>query len=154
MSQAGVRIVEDRSVPVTAGSFLANAADSDVAQIRRGADLPGSYVWYGAPAGKAGPASGNAPAVTLAIAKKPGSNAADITSAVASRLQALSGIVIPANVQFSTTRDLWPDRQRQGQQADPETHVRDAVGDPAGAVHARLARSGGGSAPPSSSPKC
>jgi len=121
VSQAGVRIVEDRSVPVTAGSFLANAADvaalviglnkgqpvflSDVAQIRRGADLPGSYVWYGAPAGKAGPASGNAPAVTLAIAKKPGSNAADITTAVASRLQALSGIVIPANVQFSTTRD-------------------------------------------------
>ncbi len=121
VSQAVVRIVEDRSVPVTAGSFLANAADvaalviglnkgqpvflSDVAQIRRGADLPGSYVWYGAPAGKAGPPSGNAPAVTLASAKKPGSNAADITSAVASRLQALSGIVIPANVQFSTTRD-------------------------------------------------
>ncbi|MFZ1798108.1 MAG: efflux RND transporter permease subunit, partial [Dokdonella sp.] len=78
---------------------------SDVAQIRPGADLPNSYVWFGAPAGKAGPASGNAPAVTLAIAKKPGSNAADITSAVASRLQALSGIVIPADVQFSTTRD-------------------------------------------------
>ncbi|MGB0133149.1 efflux RND transporter permease subunit, partial [Dokdonella sp.] len=52
-----------------------------------------------------GPASGHAPAVTLAIAKKPGSNAADITTAVSARLQALSGEVIPSDVHFSVTRD-------------------------------------------------
>ncbi|HET9032204.1 MAG TPA: efflux RND transporter permease subunit [Dokdonella sp.] len=121
VSQAGDRIVDNTTLPVTAGSFLASASDvaalviglnqgqpvflSDVAQIRPGADLPTSYVWYGAPAGKAGPASGNAPAVTLAIAKKPGSNAADITRAVSARLQALAGIVIPSNVHFTVTRD-------------------------------------------------
>ncbi len=121
VSQAGDRIVDNSTVPVTAGSFLVSAGDvatlviglnqgqpvflSDVARIRPGADLPTSYVWYGAPAGKSGPASGNAPAVTLAIAKKPGSNAADITRAVSARLQALAGIVIPSNVHFAVTRD-------------------------------------------------
>ena len=121
VSQAGDRIVDNTTLPVTAGSFLVSASDvaalviglnqgqpvflSDVAQIRPGADLPASYVWYGAPAGKAGPASGNAPAVTLAIAKKPGSNAADITSAVSARLHALAGIIIPSNVHFTVTRD-------------------------------------------------
>ncbi len=121
VTQAGDRIVDNTSVPVTAGSFLASSADvaalviglnngqpvflSDVAQIRPGADLPNSYVWFGAPAGKAGPTIGNAPAVTLAIAKKPGSNASDITTAVASRLKALKDVVIPSNVHFSVTRD-------------------------------------------------
>lgn len=121
VTQAGERIVDNRTLPVTAGSFLASAADvsalviglkngqpvflSDVAHIRPGADLPDSYVWFGAPAGRAGPVSGNAPAVTLAIAKKPGSNASDITQAVATRLQELSGVVIPSHVQFTVTRD-------------------------------------------------
>ncbi|MEZ5461997.1 efflux RND transporter permease subunit [Dokdonella sp.] len=121
VSQAGDRVVDGHALPVTAGSFLASAADvaelviglnkgqpvflSDVARIRAGADLPDTYVWYGAPAGKPGPASGHAPAVTLAIAKKPGSNAADITTAVSARLQALSGEVIPSDVHFSVTRD-------------------------------------------------
>ncbi len=121
VSQAGERIVGNTNLPVTAGSFLASASDvaalviglnngqpvflSDVARIRPGADLPNNYVWFGAPAGKTGPASGNAPAVSLAIAKKPGSNASDITGAVASRLQALSGVIIPSNVHFTITRD-------------------------------------------------
>lgn len=121
VSQAGVRVVDNTELPVTAGTFLANAADvaalviglnngqpvflSDVANIRPGADLPDSYVWFGAPAGKTGPDSGNAPAVTLAIAKKPGSNASDITRAVSSRLNELAGVVIPSNVQFTVTRD-------------------------------------------------
>ncbi len=121
VTQAGERIVDNRTLPVTAGSFLTSAADvsalviglnngqpvflSDVAHIRPRADLPDSYVWFGAPADKAGPVSGNAPAVTLAIAKKPGSNASDITQAVASRLQELSGVVIPSDVHFTITRD-------------------------------------------------
>src|SRR5690606_18936258 len=56
-------------------------------------------------AGRTGPAAGVAPAVTLAIAKKPGSNAADITAAVAQRLQALQGELIPEGVQVEVTRD-------------------------------------------------
>ncbi len=121
VTQAGDRVTGSRDVPVTAGRFLADAADvaqlviglkdgqpvllSDVATIHQGADLPSRYVWFGAPAGKAGPATGNAPAVTIAIAKKPGTNAADITSAIGVRLRVLEGVVIPSGVHVTVTRD-------------------------------------------------
>ena len=121
VSQAGERIDANANVPVTAGTFLADAGEvaglviglnkgqpvflADVARLHQGADLPSRYVWYGAPTGKPGPATGNAPAVTLAIAKKPGSNAADITRAVSQRLEALAGVVIPADVHVTVTRD-------------------------------------------------
>ncbi len=121
VTHAGDRVGGDRDVPVTAGRFLADAAEvsqlviglkngqpvflSDVATIRPGADLPDSYAWFGAPAGKAGPATGNAPAVTIAVAKKPGTNAADITGAIRQRLAALQNVVIPAGVHVVVTRD-------------------------------------------------
>ena len=121
VAQAGARISGDRTVPLTAGTFLADADDitrliiglkngepvylSDVASIRSGADLPLRYAWYAVPPGKPGPTAGVAPAVTLAIAKKPGSNAADITSAVRDRVAALQGIVIPQGVHAQVTRD-------------------------------------------------
>ncbi|SHM45080.1 efflux RND transporter permease subunit [Rhodanobacter sp. OK091] len=121
VTQAGDRVTGSRDVPVTAGRFLADAADvaqlviglkdgqpvllSDVAAIHQGADLPSRYVRFGAPAGKAGPATGNAPAVTIAIAKKPGTNAADITRAIGARLRVLEGVVIPAGVHVTVTRD-------------------------------------------------
>src|SRR5690606_620935 len=95
--QAGDRIGADGVVQVTSGQFLAGRDDvaelvlgvsggqpvriADVATVSDAADAPSSYVWHGAPAGPDGPDSGVAPAVTLAIAKKPGSNAADITQA-------------------------------------------------------------------------
>ncbi len=121
VTQAGDRVGDDRNVPVTAGRFLAEAADvsslviglkngqpvllSDVASIHQGADLASRYVWFGAPAGTGGPATGNAPAVTLAVAKKPGTNAADITTAIAAQVHALEGVVIPAGVHVAVTRD-------------------------------------------------
>ena len=121
VSQAGERVADNRDVPVTAGTFLADADEvnhlviglkngepvylSDVAAVRPGADLPLRYAWYATPPGKSGPASGIAPAVTLAIAKKPGTNAADITRAVRKRVAALAGIVIPQGVHVEVTRD-------------------------------------------------
>ena len=51
------------------------------------------------------PEAGTAPAVTLAIAKKPGSNAADITQDIAGRLVELRGELIPAGVHAEVTRD-------------------------------------------------
>ena len=121
VSQAGDRVAHDRDVPVTAGRFLADAAEvsqlviglkngqpvflSDVATVRPGADLPDSYAWFGAPAGRAGPATGHAPAVTIAVAKKPGTNAADITGAIRAQLHVLEGVVIPAGVHVAVTRD-------------------------------------------------
>ena len=121
VAQAGERITDNTVVPVTAGSFLADAADlaslviglhngqpvflADVAAIHQGADLPDSYTWYGTPSGKGGPTTGRAPAVTLAVAKKPGTNAADITNAIRERVHALEGVVIPAGVHVVVTRD-------------------------------------------------
>ncbi|WP_447736199.1 efflux RND transporter permease subunit [Rhodanobacter soli] len=121
VTQAGERVTENHNVPVTAGRFLADAAEvaqlviglkngqpvflSDVATIRQGADLPSRYVWFGAPAGKPGPATGSAAAVTIAVAKKPGTNAADITGAIRAQLHVLEGVVIPAGVHVTVTRD-------------------------------------------------
>jgi multidrug efflux pump subunit AcrB len=120
--QAGERVdAAQGAVPVTAGSYLASAEDvaglvvgsqggkplllSDVATVEARGDLARQYVWHGAPAGRAGPKAGSAPAVTIAIAKKPGSNASDITTAIAQRIEQLKGELIPQGVQASVTRD-------------------------------------------------
>jgi multidrug efflux pump subunit AcrB len=121
VAEAGDRIGGNENRPVTAGTFLADADEishlviglkdgqpvfvSDVARVTHGADLPARYAWYGAPPGKAGPRAGTAPAVTIAIAKKAGTNAADITDAVRMRIAALEGVVVPAGVHVEVTRD-------------------------------------------------
>jgi multidrug efflux pump subunit AcrB len=117
----GERVGSDGAHPVQAGSFLSSTGDvadlvigvsgdqpirlSDVARIGQNLEPATQTVWHGAPAGKAGPKSGIAPAVTLAIAKKPGSNAADITAAIRERLDGLKAGVIPEGVQVEITRD-------------------------------------------------
>ncbi len=119
--QVGERIGAQGPVPVTAGRFLASADEvaelvigldggrplhlADVADVRAGGDIALRYAWHGAPAGREGPASGLAPAVTIAVAKKPGSNAADITGAIATRLDQLRGELIPEGVHVTVTRD-------------------------------------------------
>ncbi|WP_374601181.1 efflux RND transporter permease subunit [Arenimonas sp.] len=121
VSQAGDRVTADGVLPMTAGRYLADAQQvaelviglrdgrplylSDVADIHRGADLPSQYAWYTAPDGKLRPDGAIAPAVTIAIAKKPGANAADITSAITSRLKVLEASVIPEGVHATVTRD-------------------------------------------------
>ncbi|MEP6483702.1 MAG: efflux RND transporter permease subunit [Rudaea sp.] len=121
VAQAGDRIGGNRDTPVTAGTFLADADEianlviglkngqpvflSDVAKIQKGADLAPRYAWFGAPPGKDGPALGNAPAVTIAIAKKTGTNAADITQAVTRRIAQLRGVMIPTGTHVEVTRD-------------------------------------------------
>ena len=121
VQQAGERVTAAGQRPLTAGRYLADAQQvaelviglrggqplllSDVAQVSSGADLPTSYVWHGVPAGVDGPSTGLAPAVTLAIAKKPGANAADITAAIRQRVESLKGSLIPAGVQVEVSRD-------------------------------------------------
>ncbi len=120
-SEAGTRVAGDASVPVTLGAWLADAdavadlvidlADgkplriADVAQVRSAPDWPETYVWHGAPPGREGPADGRAPAVTLSIAKKPGTNASDIVAAVRERLDDLRAGTIPDGVNVEVTRD-------------------------------------------------
>ncbi|MBY4597877.1 efflux RND transporter permease subunit [bacterium BD-1] len=121
VTQAGDRVTAAGVSPLTAGRYLADAQEvaglviglqggrplylADVAEIRRGADLPTQYAWYTAPEGRVRPDGGVAPAVTIAIAKKPGSNAADITTAIAGRLEGLKATVIPEGIHATITRD-------------------------------------------------
>ena len=110
--------------PVQAGQFLASRDDvgglivsahdgkpiylDDVASVTDAPRIPSQYAWFGTGAAsiKAGVAGvSQAPAVTLAIAKKPGTNAIDIATAVISRVEQLKGITIPAGVEVTVTRN-------------------------------------------------
>jgi multidrug efflux pump subunit AcrB len=117
----GSRVSPSGSSPVQSGTFLANSAQvselivgvsnnkpitlAEVAEISQGKEPNNSYVWHGAPPQKAGPKLGTAPAVTIAIAKKPGSNASAITQAVTERIHDLRGQIIPDDVHVEVTRD-------------------------------------------------
>ena len=122
--QAGSIVESNHTTPVTAGTFLASRDDiatlvvayranhpvflEDVATVSNEPSIPDHYATFGT-----GPAAekrgltqvGSAPAVTIAVSKKPGSNAIDVTSAVLQRLDSLKGVVIPAVVQVTTTRN-------------------------------------------------
>ena len=89
---------------------------ADVARGRAAAPTcPRSYAWFGAPPGRAGPAAGIAPAVTIAIAKKPGSNAADITARDRARASSrCAALLIPDGVEVTVTRDYGHTADRQG----------------------------------------
>ncbi len=80
----------------------------DVAGVSLGPDEPASYVWMlsGAAAAEVGlPPGLAAPAVTLAVAKKPGTNAVDLVADLDRRLAGLEGSVIPGDVEVTKTRD-------------------------------------------------
>ncbi|MDE1948655.1 MAG: efflux RND transporter permease subunit [Burkholderiales bacterium] len=122
--QAGSVDSGGRDQPVQAGSFLANREDvgglivsardgkpiylDDVATVSDAPQTPKRYAWFGeGPAGvKAGaPVVTQTPAVTIAVAKKPGSNAIDVTDAVIRRIDELKGITIPKGVEVTVTRN-------------------------------------------------
>lgn len=121
---AGTVIGDDRVTPVDAGVFLVDRDDvagvvvaaregrpvflGDVAAISAGADQPASYVWTGGGAGAQPggiPRVAHAPAVTLAISKKPGENAIDVAEQVIRRIDQLRGIYIPSGVEATVTRN-------------------------------------------------
>ncbi|HHI81686.1 MAG TPA: efflux RND transporter permease subunit, partial [Rhizobiales bacterium] len=120
----GAIVNSDMEIPVRAGTFLSDASEvgslivglqngkpvylSDVATITAGGDTPKNYVTFvpgKAAATKGITAKGRYPAVTLAIAKQPGTNAVDIADKLAERIEALKGISIPDNVHVTTTRN-------------------------------------------------
>ncbi|HEX5277019.1 MAG TPA: efflux RND transporter permease subunit [Fluviicoccus sp.] len=81
---------------------------SEVATLTDGPALPNRYVWLGT--GKAAAtsgikATGEFPAVTLAITKKSGENAVDVAERVMQRVDELKNTVIPANVQVTISRN-------------------------------------------------
>jgi multidrug efflux pump subunit AcrB len=80
----------------------------DVATVRHGADQPRQYVWIGSgPAGddQVLAESGKLPAVTIAVAKKPGTNAVDIANSVINRFEQLKGTFVPEGVNATITRN-------------------------------------------------
>jgi multidrug efflux pump subunit AcrB len=115
---------DNTEIPVQAGTFLLTPEDvgglvvglhngtpvylEDVADLRQGPDQPEQYVWMGTgpEAGVKGiSARGEFPAVTVAVAKKPGENAVQIARKVSKRVEQLKGIVIPDGVEVTLTRD-------------------------------------------------
>jgi multidrug efflux pump subunit AcrB len=116
---AGSVTVDDRDVVVQTGAFFSSADDvasavvgvhaghpiylRDVARVRDGAEEPTQYVLYGAGAAVAGNA-GEEPAVTLSVAKRPGSNAIAVARAILAEVDRLKGKAIPGDVAVSITR--------------------------------------------------
>ncbi len=111
---AGSLVTDNREVLVQTGTYIESAADvkrlvvgvfdkkpvfmSDVAQVVDGPDQPSRYVWHGEQGSEY-------PAVTLAVSKKPGVNAADVAAGVIARMESLKGTVIPGGVEFTVTRN-------------------------------------------------
>ncbi len=122
--QAGAVVERGLMSPVQAGTFLADRVEvsglviaardgkpvylEDVATVTDQARTPNQYVWFSS--GAADKALGldamdKVPAVTLAIAKKPGANAIEVATAVMTRVEQLKGISIPSDVGVTVTRN-------------------------------------------------
>ena len=113
---AGGLTSENKEVVIETGAFLQSAEDvgnvvvgvyggkpvylREVADITDGAEEPSQYVLFGM-----GRGSGEEPAITLSIAKRPGANAIAVAHEVLRKVESLKGREIPADVSVSLTRN-------------------------------------------------
>ena len=121
---SGYMVDKNLEMPVQAGVYLSTVEEvqnlivgvhegrpvylRDVAEVRRGPDQPEEYAWFGTGPGAASkgiPLRGEFPAVTIAIAKQPGTNAVEIANQVVDRIAHLDGIFIPEGVHATVTRN-------------------------------------------------
>jgi multidrug efflux pump subunit AcrB len=122
---AGAAVTLDQEIQVDVGSFLREADEigdvvvgvyggrpvylKDVAVIADGPEEPSTYVWMGS--GPAAPEKGiersgfDTPAVTLAVAKKPGTNAVELVEELDTMMDGLAGRLIPSDIEITKTRD-------------------------------------------------
>ncbi len=114
--QAGAIIADNQYIPVQAGHFFSTAGElaeliigmhsgrpvylQDVAEIRPGPAENSNYVWYAA-----SETGLRAPAVTIAVSKKPGQNAVDIAGQIIQRVEQLKGSFVPDGVAVTVTRN-------------------------------------------------
>jgi len=124
VQHAGSLVADDRVTPVQAGEFLANRDDvaglvvgvdhgrpvflEDVAEVSTRPDPPESYVWLGTGPGartRGLSPTAHAPAVTIAISKKPGVNAIAVARQVIQRVEQLRGTYVPDGVEITVTRN-------------------------------------------------
>jgi multidrug efflux pump subunit AcrB len=123
-NRAGSAPVGDRETLVDTGGFLHDHSEvgavvvgvhqgqlvylRDVAEIIDGPEEPEHYVLFGRGANAGGAADGavsEEPAVTLAIAKRKGTNAVHVVAEVMRKVDLLRGNVIPDGVEVTITRD-------------------------------------------------
>jgi multidrug efflux pump subunit AcrB len=104
----------NREVLVRTGGFLRDAEDArrivvaaanghpvylgDVASIEDGPEEPADYVYFGT-------RENVRPAVTISVAKRKGTNATEVTRLVEAKIEALRGVIIPADVHVAVTRN-------------------------------------------------
>jgi multidrug efflux pump subunit AcrB len=122
--QAGSVVAADGLATVDAGRFLADRDDvaglvvgaqdgkpvflDEVADVSIGPEQPEAYVWMGTGPGAATrgiAAVPRAPAVTLAVSKKPGQNAIDVATQVIERVDSLRGTYLPQGIEATVTRN-------------------------------------------------
>jgi multidrug efflux pump subunit AcrB len=127
------------SIPIQAGTLLTQVEEvrrlvvgmqqgaaiylEDVASVSRGNTVADQSVMTGFGPAHQGAANGAFigqpgqvfPAVTLAIAKKPGENAVDITRAIEQRIKQLRNRALPADVQVLVTRDYGETASQKAQ---------------------------------------
>ncbi len=117
-------VANNMNIPVRAGTFLVSPDEvgslvvgvnngkpvylSDVATVKSGPAKPTTYVTF--VPGKAAETKdilvkGRFPAVTIEIAKQPGTNAVNIANKLIHRIDELKGVFIPENVNVTTTRN-------------------------------------------------
>jgi multidrug efflux pump subunit AcrB len=110
----------NRETVVETGNFLASAEDverlvvgvfgdrpvflRDVAQVMDGAAEPSDYVMFGQAASSPGSANIEQ-AVTVAVSKRKGTNAIEITDKLLSKIESLKGTFIPNDIRVTTTRN-------------------------------------------------
>ena len=75
----------------------------EVAEVKDGTEEPVQYVLHGR--GGEGASDGNDSAVTISVAKRPGTNAVDISRKVLHKIDLLKGTVIPSEVETTVTRN-------------------------------------------------
>ncbi|HUB86528.1 MAG TPA: efflux RND transporter permease subunit [Verrucomicrobiae bacterium] len=125
---AGELTSNNKEVVLETGAFLRNVEDvgdvvvgvyggkpvylRDVATIVDGAEEPTQYVLFGSGAATSTMAD-EQPAVTLAIAKRPGANAIQVADQVLKKVATLKGRIIPADVQVTVTRNYGATAQEK-----------------------------------------
>jgi len=123
-SESGQLVRNNQVVSVQTGVFMSDVNEvgslvvgvnntqpvylRDIAEISDGPGEPESYVWFGTGPGavqKGIDQNGQYPAVTLVVAKKPGTNAVEIAERVIKRFSQLEGTFIPEGVNITITRN-------------------------------------------------
>jgi len=122
--EAGVIVRDGREITLQSGVFLSQASEienlivgqsdgvpvslGDIATVETEPTQAEHYLWFGAgpaAADKGIDAKGRFPAVTIAVAKKPGSNAIEVAGQVIERVEQLRGILVPQGIEVTVTRN-------------------------------------------------